>query len=485
MTDTDFVHALGNWAQGREPAYLRLAASVRTLIERGDLAPGSRLPAERALARLLAVSRTTVVAAYETLRQEARLASRQGSGTRVRETASSGPGLATEGPSFRQNPVYKALIEGGAGTIEFLGAHLSGAGVLPTDLGFVKGELAKLTRGHGYVPAGLPELRRAVARHLEGWGLPTAEEEVLITSGAQQAIGLAGALFLRPGDAVVLEDPTYLGAMDVFGNLGARFVPVGVDKQGVRLDLLREAAASASARLLYLMPTFQNPTGVLMPERARRELARLCDDLRVPVVEDHTLSDLSLGPDPPPPIAAFSRGGLVMTVGSLSKLFWGGLRIGWIRAPEPVLARLLRLKITMDLGSSLVSEVLAVKLLSGAESAKRARRREVKERYECLAALLKRRLPSWSWLPPCGGLSLWVRLPHGNANAFAQVALRHGVSVVPGTLASPGGGCEGHLRLPFVLDPGAMREGVERLARAWNAYSPAARRERASLPVLV
>lgn len=481
-----FAQALGNWSEGGGPISRRLANSIRALIETVQLPPGSLLPAERPLAALLEVSRTTVVAAYETLRQEARIESRQGSGTRVRESSSPGPlPAAASSPFFLQNPVYRGLIEGSADTIEFLGAHLPGTGFLPSDLGFLQRELPKWTRRHGYVPAGLPELRQAVARHVSEWGLPTSENQVLITSGAQQAIGLAGALCLRPGDAVALEDPTYLGAVDVFGSLGARLVPVGMDRQGARLDLLREALTRTPARLLYLMPTFQNPTGALMPERARRELARLCDERRLPLVEDHTLSDLSLGAEPPPPVAAFSKSGLVMTVGSLSKLFWGGLRIGWIRAPEPLLARLLRVKLTLDLGCSLPSALLAVKLLSRADRAKRTRRREVRTLYERLVSLLKRHLPSWSFVPPAGGLSLWVRLPHGDADSFAQVALRHGVSVVPGTLASPTGGCSDHVRLPFVLEPGRMTEGVERLARAWEAFSPATRRDRESPPVLV
>lgn len=485
-TPAALVHGLGSWAAREGPLFQRLADALRASMETGELPAGTLLPAERQLAGLLKVSRTTVVAAYETLRQEARIESRQGSGTRVLQTASSGslPG-ADASPSFRQNPVYRGLVEDSAETIGFLGAHLPGTGFLPSDLGFLACELPKWTRRHGYVPAGLPELRQAVARHISGWGLPTSEDQVLITSGAQQAIGLAGALCLRPGEAVALEDPTYLGAVDVFGHLGARLVPVGVDRQGMRLDLLRQALQRVPARLVYLMPTFQNPTGASMPERTRRELARLCDELALPLLEDHTLSDLTLGAEPPPPVAAFSQSGLVMTVGSLSKLFWGGLRIGWIRAAEPLLARLLRTKLTMDLGSALPSEILAVKLLSRVDRAKRARRREVRELYDRLTALLKKHLPSWSWTAPAGGLSLWVRLPHGDANAFAQVALRHGVSVVPGTLTSPSGGCSDHLRLPFVLEPDQMTEGVQRLARAWEDFSPEARRMRAGPAVLV
>ena len=222
------------------------------------------------------------------------------------------------------------------------------------------------------------------------------------------------------------------------------------------------------------MPTFQNPTGAVMPEATRKALARIAREMRIPILEDNTLADLSLSGKAPAPIASFDAAAPVLTVGSLSKLFWGGLRIGWIRASEELLARITRLKIMADLGGSLVGQLGAVALLGEADGVRQARRREMRERLDLLTKLLRRHLPSWSWQPPAGGLSLWVRLPHGDADAFAQVALRHGVAVVPGTLASPGGGCTDRLRLPFVLEPGPMREGIERLARAWAAYAGSA-----------
>jgi DNA-binding transcriptional MocR family regulator len=327
---------------------------------------------------------------------------------------------------------------------------------------------------------GLPALRSAIARHLTGWGVATTEEQVLVTHGAQQAIGLAGALFLERGDTVLVEDPTYLGSIDIFAGLGARLSTVPVGGDAGWLARVKDLVARAAPRLIYLMPTFHNPTGAVMPEACRRGLAKLAREARVPILEDNTLADLSLSGKPPAPIAAFDSTAPVLTVGSLSKLFWGGLRIGWIRGSEELLARITRLKIMADLGGSLVGKLGAVRLLAEAEPVKQARRREMRERLDRLTKLLRKNLPSWAWEAPAGGLSLWVRLPQGDANAFAQVALRHGVAVVPGTLASPGGGCADRLRLPFVLDAVAMQEGVARLARAWAAYAgPAGKRPRA------
>jgi len=483
--ELEFVNVLGGWSQDSGPVYLRLANGARSAILRGDLPPGSRVPAERNLARLLAVSRTTVVSAYEILRQEGWLESRQGSGTRVRPGPRRVSGSAPEDApaSFRRHPVYRSLIEGSGGTIEFLGAHLPGTAAIPGELTMLASGLARLARDHGYLPAGLPDLRRSIAAVLTGRGLPTREDQVLVTSGAQQAIGLVASLLLQRGDAVALESPTYLGAMDICTNAGAHLVPLPVGDEGLRPETLAEVVHRTSPRLVYLVPTFHNPTGALVPEAARREIARIANRTEVPIVEDDTLADLTLGADPPPPIAAFSKGGPVITVGSLSKVLWGGLRIGWIRAPEPIFARLTRLKILTDLGCSILSQLAAVELLGRIEAIRRERRREVRTKYRRLAGLLGKYLPSWSWTPPAGGLSLWVRLPHGDATGFAQAALRHGVAIVPGPLASPDSGGTDRIRLPFVHDGDTMTEGVKRLARAWRSYAPERRAQRTSLIV--
>ena len=481
----EFAHLLGPWSLGEGPTYQRLADAIRQAIERGDLASGARLPAERTLARALSLSRTTIVTALESLRADGWIESQQGSGSRVRGGRASGMGSDETAPTFRRHPVYRGLIEGSGGTIEFLAAHLPAAGVTPDLLAFEPEVVEGLLRGPGYVPMGLPELRRSVAVHLAKSGVATSPDQILITSGAQQAIALTAAALVSPGDRVVLENPTYLGAIDILTSRGARLVPVPVGREGVRIDALRDAARQQSPRLLYLMPTFQNPTGVLMPEKERRAAARLSQETGIPILEDNTLADLSLGVEPPAPLAAFAPQAPILTVGSLSKLFWGGFRIGWIRASEEMLARIARLKIIADLGGSLLSQLAAVKLLARADKVKQIRRRQVRERFERLTGLLSRHLPDWTWIPPSGGLSLWVKLPEGAASEFAQVALRHGVSVVPGPLASPDGGFDDHLRLPYVLGPEQMEEGVRRLARAWEAYAPSPRRSRASLGVLV
>ncbi len=328
-----------------------------------------------------------------------------------------------------------------------MGLHLPAAAPYVAEaLAHAREDVSPLTAHHGYWPLGLPALRKAIASHLTRSGVPSRPDEILITHGAQEAIALAAALFLGPGRTVFLEDPTYVGALDVFAAAGARLVSFPVGELGIRLDLLREALTHEAPSLIYLMPTFQNPTGVVMPESHRREIARMSAERGVPILEDDALANLDLGQRPPPPISSFAPSAPILSVGSLSKLMWGGLRAGWIRAPEPLIARLARRKALGDLGNSVVSQTLAARLLPRAEEIRESRRRQIAERLAVMEEEMARLLPDWTWRRPGGGLSLWVRLPRGNAAEFARVALRHGVSVLPGATCSPSNGCSEFLR---------------------------------------
>jgi len=528
-----FTSILGAWQSAPGPLYRRLAAAIASAVAAGRLPAGSRLPAERPLAAALAVSRTTVIGAYDVLREEGWVESRRGSGTRVRAlsrtlppegaalpaataagggTAApagwpaasarslaqagglgglSGPGVpgaagGLGGPEtagagdltrpLRRMAFFRGLVEASGSRIDFLGAHLPAAQpFLAEEWAAAAPDLAAQMPHHGYLGLGLPALREAIAVHLTAGGLPTVAEQVLVTSGAQQAIGLVAALYLQPGDAVALEDPNYPGALDTFNYARARLVPIPVTAEGADVDRLREAVVREAPRLIYLVPSFHNPTGALMPEAQRRAVARLAADTATPVVEDLTLADLDLDAAPPPPIAAAVPGAPVLTIGSLSKLVWAGLRIGWVRAEAPVIARLARFKVLSDLGSSLPGQILAARLLRRATAIRDARRREARERRGALEQALAAALPDWTWRRPAGGLCLWVRLPRGNAEELARHALRHGVGLVPGPTCSPRDAWETYLRLPFVLDHDEMLEGIARLARAWEAYAPAAR----------
>src|SRR5438093_455313 len=488
MTGLRFLQILGEWPRGEGPMYLRLAEAIRAAIERGDLSAGARLPAQRVLARWLEVSRTTVVLAYEALSAEQWLEGRQGSGTTVRRSPASA--LATRGGAAAalssRNVVFRGLVERTGAEIEFLGAHLEGLpAIFDKAWNEARTDLAKLLRGHGYMPLGLPELRAAIASHLQRAGLPTKADQVLVTSGAQQAIALVANLLVEAGDPVVLEDPTYPGAIDAFTSFGARLVGVPHDSSGLPVEALRETLSRVSPRVVYLIPTCHNPTGKVLGEAARRQTMHALEGSGAVVLEDMTLADLSLEPRVPPPLAAFSRDVTVLTVGSLSKLFWGGLRVGWVRGPEPLIARLSRLKVVSDLSGSLLSQTVAARVLGRVQELATMRRRQVRTRLDHAARVLAKHLPDWTYRRPAGGLSLWIRLPAGDASELAAIALRRGVAIVPGSVNSPEGRWADHIRLPFAADPKTMEDGIQRVAAAWAEYAPERRSRRRAVGVLV
>jgi DNA-binding transcriptional MocR family regulator len=223
---------------------------------------------------------------------------------------------------------------------------------------------------------------------------------------------------------------------------------------------------------VYLTTTCHNPTGSNVDAEVRREVARIAVEFGVPLVEDMVLADLSLEL-PPPPVATFARRSApIIVVGSLSKVIWGGLRIGWIRAPAPIASRLARLKAVADMGTSAVSQLVALELLPALEDRiLDVQRREVRRSLELAEELLGTHTPNWRWTRPKGGRSLWIRLPHGDGQDFARLALSHGVALSAGTTLSFDGSFEPYVRVQFVQPPGLLREGVRRLGMAWEAYS--------------
>jgi DNA-binding transcriptional MocR family regulator len=465
------MEEIAGWRDRSGPLTMRLAGALRDAIARGDLPAGRRLPPERMLATSLGISRSTAVAAYERLADEGWLDRLQGSGTFV--AAVELPAPAEPGP----NPIFGRMIEGGGPVIDLTVAAPAATPAVGPALRAAALDAARFTGGHGYFTAGLPGLRQEVARLLRRAGVPATADEVLITAGCQQAIALVASALLEPGDPVLVESPTFPGALDAFRSAGARLAAVQLTEAGLRAGDIELALNRTRPRLVYLTPTFNNPTGTLLPAADRARLAQLAAEFQVPMVEDLTVADLAFDAVPPQPVAA-SPGGVVVTVGSASKLFWGGLRVGWVRAPRHLVERLARLKAVADIGTSVPSQLAAARLLPQAEEVRERRRDELRGRRDLLVALLEELLPAWTWRLPAGGVSLWARLPGGGAAEFAAVALRHGVAVVPGPyFAPPGAGLPwaDRLRLPFTLEGPQLETGVRRLARAWQDHQRAAR----------
>lgn len=483
----DIEAALGTWAARNGPLHQRLSDALRSAVDHGVLRPGTRLPSERALARRLAVSRSTVVAAYDALRAEGLVESRQGSGTRVAGSDHHAPRAGVD--AHPVGAVYRALLddERDREVLSLAYAiHPAHPLVAEAFAEVVAEDAPHLLARTGYVPRGLPELRAALAELHTNVGLPTTPEQIVVTTGAQQAINLAAAELVRAGDPVVVESPTFAGTLDNFRALGARLAPVPVDDDGVDADGVAELVHRLRPAAVYLMPSFHNPTGAALSEERRRRLAELSATSGVPLIEDNALEHIRLDRDAPPPIAAFAPAGApVLTVGSFSKLAWGGLRLGWARGPEALVDRIAHRKAVADLGTPLLDQAIGVRLLSRFDELRADRQAELRANLALVSGLLRERLPDWEWDVPQGGPSLWVRLPIGSASTFAQVALRHGVEVIGGDVMSPTGGHADHLRFPFSVPAPVLEEVVDRLAEAWSAYTRSRVTEDASAGVVV
>lgn len=459
MDPIELTERLGRWSAGRGPLYLLLAARLRQLIDEGELPPGALLPPDRVLASALAAGRSTVVAAYDLLRTEGRVVRRRGSGTRVSGN------VGRVAPGTTSAPVILHLLEPPDGVIQLAcAAPEAPPPELTQAYQRILPELAAIDGDIGYHPAGHPLLRRAIADRYQQLGVPTGTGQIMVTNGGQQALSLLARLLVSPGDRVLVEAPTYPGALEAFRESAAVLRPMTAG-----LGSFESAARQHRPVLGYVIASFHNPTGAVLPALERRRLERAASDAGLPLIDDEVLADLAFpGQEPPPPLAAY--GSTVISIGSLSKVVWGGLRVGWIRAPESVVARLTRLRAVHDLGGNIPAQLAAAALLPDLAAVRCRRGLQLQERHDHLRAELARHLPEWDVPPVHGGQTLWVRLPRGDGDSFAQSALRHGVAVLTGSGLDPSGLSRDHLRIHFSAPVGELTEAVRRLAQAWHAY---------------
>lgn len=446
-----------DWDTGPGPLHRRLADAVESLVRRGELAPGDVLPTERELAAAASVSRATAAEAYRRLKAAGHIDSRQGRGTWV-----AGPPSPTgRAPAEGMAPVLSPVDT----TVDLALAASTPSEQLSEEIAAALRSTRRLVRGPGYEPGGLPELRAA---------LGARPEEVIVTAGAQQALALVMEELVRPGEVVVVEEATYVGALDAARRSGARLVAVPTGVEGVDVDALVEAIGRHRPAVVYLNPTHQSPVGSVLPDAARARIIEAAVRWGTTVVDDRTLADLGTDSGPRPrPMRSFDLSARVVTIGSFSKTVWAGLRVGWAQAAPDLVARLVRRRMVTDLGGDLLAQGTALALLPRLPELARARADELARHRAHLVASLARHLPEWQVAPSHGGVAVWVRLPGPHAAPLADLAADHGVHVVPGPLLSPHGGMADHLRLVVTPTVPLLDAGVERLVTAWAAWSAA------------
>jgi DNA-binding transcriptional MocR family regulator len=452
---------LGLWATGAGSLYDRLAEALAGLVRRGELRDGDLLPPERTMATALSVSRGTVVAAYDVLREAGAVQRRQGSGTRVTSIAS---GVDVVLPEAVGGRIFDAVPS----SIDLLKACPVAA---PRVIEILERFDQRVHAGtlDSVEPAGLPELRAAIAERYTSSGLPTTADQVLVTSGAQQSISLTTALLVRPGDVVLSEQTSWPGMSDNVRRLGGRLHGVVMDEHGIDVEALVAAVERLRPSLIALNPHHHNPTGTRLTPQRRREVAAVAADFGVPLVEDRVTAPLAFDGVVPLPLAAERPDATSFVVDSLSKTAWAGLRIGWVRADVDAIQQLRMSKALADLWSSIPSQVLALQLLNDIDVITRERVAELRRRAAVLAEEVARLLPEWELHPIRGGVVGWARVP-ASSTAFTRFAGRYGVAVAGGREFSTSSVVDDHVRLPFSLPETTIREAIGRLAQAWQEF---------------
>jgi DNA-binding transcriptional MocR family regulator len=445
----------------RSPAYAGLADALRELIGDGRIGYGTRLPSERDLTAELGVSRTTVTRAYAVLRDSGFAEARHGSGTFTRLPG--GPTRAYDRalwPTDVTPGVIDLVCAAATAPPGIAAAYAEAATELPAQLG-----------GHGYYPAGLPDLQAAIAASYDARGLPTAPEQIIVTAGALAATAVVGIALAGPRDRVLMESPTYPNAVQALRTGGGRLVTIPLDPEGWDLDAIAGVLARRTPRLVHVMPDHHNPTGLVMADRERAAYARLLAKHGATAVVDEAHHTLRLDGGPAEqPFASYAKD--AVTVGSASKSVWGGLRLGWIRAPHGLVDRLTRARIGLDLGAPVFEQLVLTRLLRGDfDAVLDAHRLRLREQRDALIAALHAELPEWTFRRPSGGMALWCRLPAAGATALVDEAERRGVLMAAGPAFAPEGGLDRYLRFPFTVPVHDLEEAVRRVAAAWQVVS--------------
>ena len=336
---------------------------------------------------------------------------------------------------------------------------------------------------------GEPELREMIARHTTRYGIAVTAENVLITSGSQQALDLIGRVFLNPGDHVLVEAPTYLGALQAWSAYQAEYLTAGMDEHGMRIHELA-AALRGGPKFIYALPNFQNPTGVTLTLDRRRELVRLADEHGVPILEDDPYGQLRYEGDHLPPLVTLDadyRGlrrseysGNVLYLSTFSKTLAPGLRLGWIIGPADVIRRLAQAKQGADLHTSTLVQLIAWEVARSGfldQHVRRLRLAYRERRDAMLTAMAQHFPPEMTWTRPAGGLFLWATLPPAlDATAVMKQALAEKVAFVPGAPFYPDGQGLHTLRLNFTAArPDVIAEGIARLGRVFTRMAATSR----------
>jgi DNA-binding transcriptional MocR family regulator len=454
LADTEFVQLLSDWSRGDGPLYALLAERIAALMDEGTVREGVRLPSERALAAALSVSRRTVEAAYDQLQSLDLVGRRTGVGTWAKPRT-----VPVSGRRRRTAASFVDLLLSGSRPLDLAVAALPAHELVIESRYAAEVESLQRTT-HGYHPSGLDELREQVCAWFGRLGAPTSPDQIAITSGAAQALWIAASL-LSPGSDVAVESPTSPTILTALRAHPLRLRPTVTDDHGLVPNELPAGLGGA----VFVTSTYLNPTGAQLTWGRCRQLAERAT-AGLLVVEDLAMADIRLDGPRPQTVAAAAPEAPVVSIGSMSKLYWAGLRVGWLRGPAGLIRRINQAKAMLDLSAPPETQARAAWLLERHADVRRDRLPELRRYRDDLHARLADRLPEWRAPIPAGGMSLWTTLPADLSTSLCNRMLRRGVRLLPATAFDVHGRDERHLRLPFVLPPAVNEVIVERLADA-------------------
>ncbi|MBN1538363.1 MAG: PLP-dependent aminotransferase family protein [Anaerolineales bacterium] len=479
------------------PLYQQIEQFIRREINSGSLPPETRLPATRQLAENLGVNRITVANAYAGLEAHGLVYTRLGSGTYVAhslvgdqtdydksETIENWPSWQQKLwhsvylPALQERNRLAAMVREPEDLLSFAGGVGAPELIPANDLRKALSDVLRRDNidalGYGD-RAGYPPLRATITHILADQGILTQADQILVTTGSQQALSLTASLLLRPGDCVLTESPTYPSMIDVFYSLGVKIMGIPVDDNGMQTEKLEEILTTEKPSLIYTTPTYQNPTGVTLSGPRRRQLLTLAAQYDIPILEDEFVGDLHYEGHSQPALKALDQGGRVIYSGTFSKMLMPGLRLGYLVADGPVYDRLVEWKNVTDLGTSdLIQRALEAYITVGRYQSHLHRAvRIYRQRRDIMLAALEKYMPlGCHWHTPHGGLFIWLQLPEGlSTNDLYPIALQEKVKYLAGAVCYPGKKSYRHMRLNFTMHPPQLiEEGVRRLAKATRKY---------------
>lgn len=469
------------------PIYLQIKNQIRDMIISGELPAGFILPPERSLSEQLNVNRATVVKAYHELKSDNLAEAHVGRGTIV--AAKPLKGRFTNIRQFNPIPWYQFFnesLDSGDNHIisDIMDINctkdiISFSGGFPSPEFYPLGEFDKIHQNlirtcgkqlllHSPVE-GLQSLREGISRLMKARNEDVSAKDVMIISGSQQGLDYIARVFINPGDAVIIEEPSFFGAIQIFRSAGAKIIGAPIDSQGIKTDILESLINRYKPKFIYTLPTFQNPSGIVMSLERRYELLNISYKYRIPIIEDDPYSDLRYEGKVVPSLKALDPYEHVIYLSTFSKVLSLGLRIGWVVAPQQVIRKFAYLKQMTDLHVNTPGQYMLSEFLSQGCYEKHLSTvlREYSKKRDLMdEALKKYKIPGVLWEKPEGGYYIWCRLPeYVTNNRLVSKAAEKGAIYLPGEIFYPDGTQgENFMRLNFTFpDTYRIVEGVKRL----------------------